>query len=83
MTIYLPGAIFAAGISIFLFYEYNRVNQAKKDQRRETLDEKRQEYLQRLIAAKKKEHGPKENLSASRPEKENTEEARPDDIFPE
>ena len=55
MTIIVPGALFAAGISIYLFYEYNRVKEAKQEDRREGLHERRQEYLDQLIAAKKKE----------------------------
>ena len=55
MTIYVPGAMFAAGISIYLFYEFNRVKQAKQDQRRENLNDKRQQYIHQLIEAKRKE----------------------------
>ena len=60
MTIYLPGAMFAAGISLYLFYEYNRVKQAKQEERRESLNDRRQQYLQQLIEAKKKEPGAEE-----------------------
>ena len=55
MTIYVPGAMFAAGISIYLFYEFNRIKQAKQDQRRESLNDKRQQYIHQLIEAKSKE----------------------------
>lgn len=55
MTIILPGAMFAAGISLYLFHEYNRVKQAKQDERRESLNDTRQQYLNQLIEAKKKE----------------------------
>lgn len=67
MTIYLPGGMLAAGISLYLFYEYNRVKNAKREERRESLNSTRQQYLQRLIEAKKRETGvaealPKANL---------------------
>ena len=55
MTIILPGGMIAAGISLYLFYQYNRVKEAKQDERRESLNDKRQQYLNQLIAAKKKE----------------------------
>ena len=55
MTIYVPGAMFAAGISIYLFYEFNRVKEAKQDERRESLNDKRQQYIQLLIETKRKE----------------------------
>ena len=55
MTIYVPGAMFAAGISIYLFYEFNRVKQAKQDQRRDSLNDKRQQYINQLIEARRKE----------------------------
>ena len=55
--IYLFAAAFAAGISLYLFRNYNRTKQAKQDERRESLHEIRQQYLQQMIEAKKKEHG--------------------------
>ncbi len=54
MTIYLPGAMFAAGISLYLFHNYNRTKQAKQDERRESLHEIRQQYLQQMIEVKKR-----------------------------
>lgn len=54
MTIYLPGAIFAAGISLYYFYEFHRTKEAKQIERRDSLNERRQQYLQQLIKAKKK-----------------------------
>jgi hypothetical protein len=55
MIIYLPGPMFAAGISLYLFYKYNRAKEAKLDARRENLKDIRQQYLQGMIEAKKKE----------------------------
>jgi len=45
ITIYLPGGMLAAGISLYLFYEYYRVKDAKQLARRESLDNVRQQYL--------------------------------------
>ena len=55
MTIYVPGILFAAGISIYLFHEFNRVKKAKQDQRRESLNDKRQQYISKLIESKRKD----------------------------
>jgi hypothetical protein len=73
MTIYLPGGMLAAGISLYLFYEYNRVKDAKLLARRESLDNVRQQYLQGLIETKKRKPGvtedlPKANLENEEPE---------------
>jgi hypothetical protein len=54
MTLYVPGIMFGAGVSLYLFYEFNRTRQARLDERRENLQETRQEYLHRLIEAKRK-----------------------------
>lgn|GEM_PF-3199801 len=66
MTIIVPGAMFAAGISIYLFYEFNRVKQAKQEERRESLNDKRQQYLHQLIEGKRKEHGATEDQPTTR-----------------
>ena len=55
MTIILPGAMFAAGVSLYLFHRFNQVNRGKQEERRESLNDTRQRYLQQLIDAKKKE----------------------------
>lgn len=55
MTIIVPGAIFAVGISLYLFYEYNRAKEDKQIERREKLNDRRQEYLQKLLQSRKKE----------------------------
>lgn len=57
MTIIVPGALFAAGVSLYLFHQYNRVKETKQEERRETLNEIRQQYLQRLIEQKRRENG--------------------------
>lgn len=55
MTFFVPGVLFGAGASLYIFYQYNRIRQAKKDDRRESLKDTRQEYLRQLIQAKKKD----------------------------
>jgi hypothetical protein len=67
MTIIVPGALFAAGISIYLFYEFNRVKEAKRDQRRESLNDKRQQYIHQLIQANKKEQKTEEGPARTEP----------------
>ena len=52
MTIIVPGALFAAGVSLDLFHQYNRVKETKQEEGRETLNEIRQQYLQHLIEQK-------------------------------
>ena len=72
MTIYVPGAMFAAGISIYLFYEFNRVKQAKQDQRRENLNDKRQQYIRQLIEANRKEQETGESPAGIEPDEGNS-----------
>ena len=43
----------AGGISLFFFYEYNRVKKAKRDERREQIKENRQELLDKTLKSKK------------------------------
>jgi hypothetical protein len=47
--------LFAVGLALFLFYEYNRRTEARQDERREQLNERRQKYLQKLLEVKKKQ----------------------------
>jgi hypothetical protein len=61
MTIYVPGAMLGAGISLYLFYEYNRVKEGKLIKRRESLNDLRRQYLRQLIEVKKKEYGTAED----------------------
>ena len=72
MTIYLPGGMFAAGISLYLFYNYNRAKEAKLDERRESLHEIRRQYLQGMIEAKKKGRGEVEDLPGVEPGEEDS-----------
>jgi len=53
MRIYVPWGFIAIFIAFYLFREYNRVSRAKRDERRESLDNVRQQYLQGLINSKK------------------------------
>ena len=58
MNIYLPWGAILIIISLYLFREYNRVRRAKQEDRRERLNERRQELLDNLHAAKKKKADP-------------------------
>jgi hypothetical protein len=53
MTIYVPGIAVCAFFSLYIFYEYNRVQKAKREERREYLNERRQELLDNVIKPKK------------------------------
>jgi len=67
MTIIVPGALFAAGISLYLFYEYNRAKEDKQMERREKLNDRRQEYLQKLLQSRKKEQDTPEDPPTTEP----------------
>jgi hypothetical protein len=67
MTIYVPGVMFAAGISIYLFNEFNRVKEEKQSERRESLNDVRQQYLNQLIAVKRKEQEAAEDQPTTEP----------------
>ena len=67
MTIYLPGAMLAAGISLYHFYEFHRVKESKQIERRERLNGCRQQYLHLLIEANRKMRGTAEDPPASEP----------------
>ena len=54
MTKYVPWGILAIGISFYLFYEYNRVQKAKRDERREEINERWKELLDNVLKSKKK-----------------------------
>ena len=45
ITIVVPYGLIAAFISFYLFKEYNRVRRAKRENRREYMNERRQEIL--------------------------------------
>jgi len=68
MTIIVPGGMFAAGISIYLFYEFNRVKQAKQEERRESLKDRRNQYLHQLIESRKKGTGTTEDKPITGPQ---------------
>ena len=61
MTIYVPGVMFGAGIAIFLFYEFNRKQHARRDERRESLRDTRQQYLQQMIELKRNQETVKQS----------------------
>ncbi|MES1161327.1 MAG: hypothetical protein ABUM51_11250 [Bacteroidota bacterium] len=58
ITIYVPVGFIMVFMSLYIFREYNRVKRAKRDERRESLDATRQEYLDRLIKSRNKESNP-------------------------
>jgi len=54
VNIYVPWGFIAIFISLYIFREYNRVKKAKKDERREYMNQRRQQLLDELFKAKKK-----------------------------
>jgi len=54
MTIYVPVGFIAIFISLYLFYEYNRVKRAKYNQRREERNDRQQELLDNIYRSRKK-----------------------------
>jgi len=58
MNIYLPWGFIAIFISFYIFREFNRVKKAKRDERRDELNERRQELLDKVLkSGKKKDDG--------------------------
>ncbi len=53
MTIYIPWGFIAICISLYIFYEYNRVQKAKRKERRKELNERRKEFLNEVVKSKK------------------------------
>ena len=49
MTIYVPWGLIAIFISFYLFREFNRVKKAKRQNRRERLNERRQQLLDNVL----------------------------------
>jgi len=45
--------LIALFISFYVFYEYNRVKKAKREYRREYMNERRQELLDKVLKKKK------------------------------
>jgi hypothetical protein len=54
MTFNVPVGFIAIFISLYLFYEYNRVRRAKYDERREDRNARQQELLDNIWRARKK-----------------------------
>jgi hypothetical protein len=55
--IIVPGAILGSLVSLYIFYEYNRVKRGKKEERREYLNERRQELLDNVLKKNKYSEG--------------------------
>jgi len=53
MNIYIPVGFIAVFISFYIFREYNRVKKAKRDERRDEINQRRQELLDNLFRKKK------------------------------
>ena len=53
MTVYIPWGIIAIFISFYIFREYNRVSKAKRDERREAINERRQELINNVLKKNK------------------------------
>ncbi|HEV3412084.1 MAG TPA: hypothetical protein VG101_06380 [Puia sp.] len=54
INIVVPWGLIAIFISLYLFKEYNRVRKAKRENRREYMNERRQELLDNLLKKDKK-----------------------------
>jgi hypothetical protein len=52
--IILPGAAVGSLASLYIFYESNRVKNAKRNERRDYLNERRQELLDNVLKKNKK-----------------------------
>jgi hypothetical protein len=55
MTIYVPVGFIAIFISLYLFYEYNRVKRAKYDKRLEDRKNRQQVLLDNIFRSRKKD----------------------------
>ena len=55
MTVYVPWGLIAIFISFYIFYEHNRRNRLRQEERREELNSRRQELLNQLVKSKSKE----------------------------
>ena len=54
MTTYNPWGLIAIFISFYLFYDHNRRKRLRHEERREELNNRRQEFLQKMLAPKNK-----------------------------
>jgi hypothetical protein len=55
MTVYIPWGLIALFISYYFFHSSTQKAKARKEAQRERLNEKRQEYLNMLMEAKKRQ----------------------------
>ena len=55
INILVPWGLIAIFISFYLFGEFNRVRRAKRDERREYLNDRRQEIIDNVIKSKSRE----------------------------
>lgn len=58
VNIVVPWGLIAIFISLYLFKEHNRVRKAKRENRREYMNERRQELLDNLLKKNKKSTPP-------------------------
>jgi hypothetical protein len=56
MNIYIPWGLMAIFISLYIFYEHKRRNRLRREERREELNSRRQEFLEKLVASKNKKY---------------------------
>jgi hypothetical protein len=54
VSVVVPWGLIAIFISLYLFREFNRIRKAKRENRREYLNERRQELLDNLLKKNKK-----------------------------
>ena len=54
ITIIVPWGLIAVFISLYLFKEYNRANKARRENRREYMNQRRQELLDDILKKNKK-----------------------------
>lgn len=50
MTTYNPWGLIAIFISFYIFYDHNRRKRLRHEERREELNNRRQEFLQKMLA---------------------------------
>jgi len=53
--IYVPWTLILISISLYIFYEDNRVRAAKRENRRTNINHRRQELLDNVLKSKKKD----------------------------
>ncbi len=65
MQVNFPWGLILIFISLFLFYYINRVSKNRREDRRDRLHEKRQEFLDSLLKKQKTEEPQKEEKQPS------------------